>query len=306
MNRTPSWELNWASNSCPLYGNTINLPEGLILWRAYEPTTDPISSRPSQYSSKAAATVPNRTLGKYCTTRTLELLDIRFLTVLLQRLFETKIGVPCIPSEVMCIRAATLSLGLCSATHQIKLMKQFYSNDPENLSKTNQMEQQLNKNSFIEIPGVRIKEPIVEGITMFFLKTLLEDKYDGILSPPSSQEQSTIELILFDPKRSGIELIKDSPTNVSVRQLCEFTTGYRPRTTAEYPYTVSRIFTTEYPAIEVFNQRLIRKDPLTLRLIKQVEEVGRKWQWDRCIYTSIPPHPCVPMSIFQRNTLELN
>jgi hypothetical protein len=306
MYREPSWEFNWTSTSDPLYGNTIDLPEGLLLWRAYEPTTDPINSRPSQYSSKSAATVPTKSLGAFVTTRELHLLDIRFVSVLLQRLFETWVGRPCIPSDAMCIRAATISLGLSSATHQVRLMKQFYVNDPENLSKTDQMEQGFNKNSFIETPGIRIKEPTAEGITLFFLKALLQDRFDGLLSPPTSDDHSSIEIILFDPKQSGIDHVKGVPKTLSVRHLTEFTTGYRPRTTVEYPYTVSTIFTPEYPAIEQFNDRVRRKDPDALRLIKQAEEAGKKWHWQKSIYTSIPPHPCVPLSIFTRGNLELN
>jgi hypothetical protein len=312
MYHEPSWELDWSSYFNPYYNDTIILPEGLLLWRAYDTNMAPISSRPSQYSSKEVASsyasLPTKTLGAFFTRHRLRLLDIRFLTVLLQKLFEKKSGTPCIPSEALCIRAATISLGLCSATHQVKLMKQFYANDPENLSKTKQMEQTLKNNSFIETPGVRIKEPTVEGITMSFLKALFQHTYHGILSPPTNEDHSTIEIILFDPKNSGIEHVKEVPKNTSVRTMFDFTTGYRPLTTIDYAYTVSNIFITEYPTLEEFNERVTRRDAGTLRVIKQAEEVGWKWirNLNRDIYSSEPPHPCVPVSIFTRGTLELN
>jgi hypothetical protein len=308
----PSYELKWNSNFSPYYGDTIYLPEGLILWRAYEPTTEPILSRPSHYSSKATTSLPNRSQSAFFTTCHLSLFDIRFLTSILQRFFQNRIGISYNPSEVMCIRAATMSLGLCSATHQLKLLKQQYSNDPENLKKTNQMEHEIKKSSFIEEPGVRIKEPLLEGITMSFLKNLFEGSYDGIISPPTSDEHSSIEIILFDPKRAGIQAVKDFPTNVSMRDMFDFTSGYRQRTTCNYPYTISKIFTTNYPAIEEFNSLLEKNEDTAVELANLAEKVGQKWNsrrnsnWKECIHTLIPPSPSVPLSIFTSNSLELN
>ncbi len=312
MNHKPSWELDWSSYFNPYYGDTINLPEGLLLWRAYETNAPSICSRPAQYSSKEVASsyasLPNRTLGAFCTTRRLCLLDAQFLTVLLKKAFEKRIGEPHIPSEAMCIRAATITFGGCSATHQIKLMKHQYAEDPENLTKTTQMEQALNKKTFIEPPGVYIQEPVVNGITMSFLKGLFRFSYDGILIPATKEGHSTIEVVLFNPKDIGLEPVRTVPTELSKRRMYEFTSSYKSLTTGEALFQVSSVFSTpsSCPALEEFNTRLTARDPNALRLAKQAEEVGCRWCRKLGIYSSEPPHPCVPMSIFQRNTLELN
>jgi hypothetical protein len=309
----PEYELDWTTKFNPYYGDMIDLPKGLIFWRAYETNVPSIDSRPSQYSSKEVATsyasLPNRTLGAFCTTQSLRLLDARFLTVLLQKAFEARIDIPHIPSEAMCIRATTITFGLCSAAHQIKLMKHQYAEDPENLSRTIQMEQTLKKKSLIEPPGVYIQEPVVNGIAMTFLKGLFRFSYDGILIPLTNEDRSTIELVLFDPKGDGIAPVKTFTKELSKRRIHEFTSFKRPSTTGEATLQVSRLFSmpsSGCPTLEEFNTRLTNRDTNAHRLAKQAEEVGSRWCRKFVIYSSEPPHPCIPVSMFHIDRFELN
>lgn len=73
----------------PAYGSYINLPENTVLWRGYNVSHPAISDLPACYCDKETAKeykTDTHVLGSFATSRSLKLLDFRFLKVLLNDL----------------------------------------------------------------------------------------------------------------------------------------------------------------------------------------------------------------------------
>jgi hypothetical protein len=72
----------------PVFGITITIPSTTLLYRSYDTSYDPVSEYPSYFGSKETASgyleKPTRKLGVFETSRSLNLLDLRYFKVLLQ------------------------------------------------------------------------------------------------------------------------------------------------------------------------------------------------------------------------------
>jgi hypothetical protein len=235
MNKKVIYELDWNAPFDPLYGAPITIPENTIIWRGYDVNFPAISERYAYYSSYNVALgyakKNKRKMGCFITTRPLQILDIRFMNVLLSRLIHTND----VNKNIESFAAIMLSFGLCSLENQIKLLKLRYKG-VLNLNDANskiindgikKLEEYNNPDSIIEYQGVRIAETSNDGYTMTFLQELFKGYIDGFISPklftPFHDEKNSImspELILFDPMNSNIKQI-NYPTSTKIININE-------------------------------------------------------------------------------------
>lgn len=226
---TQYFELDWEVSFPPLYGSPIIIPENTILWRSYDKSYPAIGDRFAYYSSKQVAQGykqnNTRDLGHFISTRPLRLLDYRFMRVILTRLIHiNKIT----DKSLNYLASIMISFGICSLKHQIDLIKMRYNNLSKNSSEykhiqksIKEMEKYYKPTAIIEQTGVRIAETTNDTFTMGFLQELFKGYFDGFISPrmyspfhiEKKDSMMSPEIIIFNPKTSGIKELFIYPTN---------------------------------------------------------------------------------------------
>lgn len=315
-----NYEINWDDNFLPLYGSTIMIPAGAILWRGFDPTYPAISDRPAYYGSKrfaqGYADKYSVNAKPFITTRPLNLLDIRYMKVLLSQLFEdNKHNL----SDKDIIIATTISFGLCSLQHQINLFKERYaaiftSTNPayNNLKKGLSQLESIVKSTFYEQKGYRIAETTNDAIVMGFLKELFSSNYDGYISPnivtPFHIEKAHFvlnsELVLFNPINSGIKLLNSIPLKVN-----QATINYFILHSGQNYMTIdTRGIKTSYykgkgggivSVCDDYSNEYDKGNKDIIKLYKQGEKYGRIWR-DKPVklYNAVAPGSEVDPTIF--------
>jgi hypothetical protein len=291
-------ELDWEKPYYPLYGSTITIPEGTIIWRGYD-ISYPLGDRPTFYRSKMTAAgyanLDNRRLGSFKTTYPLRVVDIRYLKILLKDLF--KANKKASKDDIQMIKAATISYGLCSLRHQLRLVDDIYGKSKYSFDGFSNLERYytstlINGNeSFIEEDGVRIAETNIDAYTMGFIKTIFEDIFDGIISPRLAspfhvEKNNTIspELLIFNPQRSLIQVDKLPAKLLSIP-----INGIILRN--NYIYTTKHI-----SAPLSFYMRGGMRD--TDNLYNKGVEIGNKWKKKNGVIAIEPPTPYVKLDLF--------
>jgi hypothetical protein len=320
------YELDWNASFDPLYGAPITIPANTILWRGYDTNYPAISERYAYYSSQEIALgyakKSKRQLGCFITTRPLQILDIRFMTVLLSRLIHTND----VHKNVEPFASMMLSFGLCSLESQIKLLLFRYkgvidlNNDTSNMIKDGikKLEEYYDPASIIERPGVRIAEPTNDGYTMTFLQELFKDTIDGFISPslftPFYVEKGSTmspELILFNPKNSNIVQI-NYPVRNSIITINELIGKHHGHIVLENKKTgVKMKFfmfggskNMENDPIDLFNTLLEQDNNVAKEIYNRAKKEGRKWRETMVnIYKIETPTPTVPVSPFTESTI---
>jgi hypothetical protein len=222
-----SIELHWESPWPPLYGAPIIIPENTLLWRTYDTSYPAVGDRFAYYSSKQIAegySTDTRQLGLFTSSRPLRILDIRFMKTLLSRLIHTNIS----DKTINHFASIMISFGLCSLRHQIELIKMRYKKDELHIQKAlKALEEYYKPSSIIEQVGVRVAETTNDTYTMGFLQELFKGVFDGFISPrmysPFHMENTLMspELILFNPKESGITQLASYSPKITLLSLNE-------------------------------------------------------------------------------------
>jgi hypothetical protein len=222
-------ELDWEHTWPPLYGKPIIIPKNTILWRSYDTQFPAIGDRFAYYSSHSVASGykgSSRELGCFVTSREVNLIDYRFMRVLLSRLIHLNTS----EKAIEYLASIMLSFGLCSLGHQIELAKMRYV-IPQMKGAIKAMEQYHKRGQLIEQTGVRIAETTNDIFTMGFLQELFKGIFDGFISPrlfspfhvEKDKSMMSPEVILFNPKDSGIKEIsyphKSSISLLSINDL---------------------------------------------------------------------------------------
>jgi len=231
MNIEPYIELDWEHPFDPLYGSMIELPANVILWRGYDSAYPVISDRTAYYSSKDVASgyvkqTPTHKLGTFMTTRTLKILDYRFMRILLTRI----INMYRYDTYINDFAPLMISFGLCSLRHQIIVSKQYFKESMNSASNNvymgiRNMERVYNEKDILEQSGIRIAETTNDAITMVFLKELFRGYFDGFFSPRlvspfhvEKGEQMSPELILFSPVDTDIIQLDSYPQSINLQR----------------------------------------------------------------------------------------
>lgn len=319
-----SYHLDWEKNFLISYGTLIHLPEGCILWRGYETKQPAILSRPSYYGSydtaKEYAKMPNRKLGAFKTTTSLRLFDIRFLKAVLQQFFEENAEKQITGDDKHCILATTISFGLCSLSHQLKLMKYAYKGSIDTMQRIKDIEKSSKLTGIIESPGIRVGETYVDGTSIAFLKEILSGVADGFISPRlkspyHSEKNGTInpELILFNPEKAGLQQLSAIPPNLPtkcingiLRESHIITSIYRDQMQSSFYMSGGGKDEPYYPPIEQFNALLTKKDKRAIKDYTMATQTGKNWKYMiNTILTFHPPSPTVHNSIFTASSDEI-
>jgi hypothetical protein len=323
---TSVYEINWDDNFLPLYGTTITIPANTIVWRGFDPQFPAISDRPAYYGSQrfaqGYAEKYNTDAKPFITTRPLHLLDIRYMKILLSQLFEHN-HTSHADDVILC--ATSISFGLCSLQHQIKLFKYRYkkiyeTDDPSaNALKTgiNNLEALVDPAVIYEKPGVRIAETANDSIVMGFLKELFSKHYDGYISPnimtPFHIEKKNFilnsELVLFNPIMSGIKLLKAIPsTKLQITiNWCILQSGQSYRTidtrgmkTSYYGANITKKGGSINEVSVDYNNLIDKGDKSIIKLYNEGLKLGKKWSNKPIkLYSADAPGPTVNMSIFK-------
>jgi hypothetical protein len=320
-----TYEIDWENNIFfPLYGSAIIIPANTILWRGCDPQFPLISNRPAYYGSQSVsqgyADKYNTGALPFITTRPLELLDYRYMKVLLSQLFEH--NAPHTKSDEEIIKATTVSFGLCSLQHQVKLIKNRYKaiynskNAIYNSIKLGiqNLQSLIKPDSIYEQQGYRIAETTNDAIVMGFIKEIFNNKYDGFISPklstPFHIEKNNFlnsELILFEPIHSGIKLLNTLPRTVKKVKVDSFILQSRLSYTTidvrgmELSYynkkgggkTNSSDLCDDYNYLYDINNTHI------VNLYNTGLEIGKRWNRKSIkLRSAVAPVPCVDPSIF--------
>lgn len=228
-------QIDWERPFSTAYG-VVRIPANLIFYRGYDTSYPSVSAKPAYYSGKEIAKKyaekNKRILGIFTNTRELKLLDIRFMKALLKELFDKN------KSDNTSL-AVTLSFGLSSLYHQIRLAKIRYSKaDLPGLKAL----QASYKESLYEQPGVRIAETTNDAETMGFLSTIFNGFVDGFISPrlysPFHVEKGgtmSPELIIFRPESSFIQQLQRIPKEFTTTSFDEiFTSQFGKTVTMDF------------------------------------------------------------------------
>ena len=216
----------------PLFGSPILITDPVIFYRGYDSRYNPISNRITHFgtlsTAQSYATIsPQHTLGCFCTTRPLRLLDLRYIMILLRELFRTRSFNANEKMEAMA--RITLSYGICSFIDQLKIatillkdahgtkrMQQYYDKHIHNKT-WNAIPQTMNP---FTPEGIRIGETNNDALSLIALKQIFGSWIDGFIAPRMESvfhyEKGgyiTAELVIFDPTNAGIQQI---PINLDI------------------------------------------------------------------------------------------
>ena len=292
-------ELQIEDTFSPVFGDRIVIPPKTVIWRGYDPTYPPISTRPAYFSMKEIASgyaTPPFQMSAFYSQQPLNLLDIRFLQVILKQLFQNTPDKITIQDKntLLCVQT---SFGLCSLGHQLELMRQIYQSETQKMPGFLAMEYAYKSNKLVEQPGVRVGETNIDGFTMYFLQGLFESihsiRIDGFISPrlpsPFDYEKTpnsmSPEIILFNPLKSQIQELSPTTLPLNLPKLSIRSLLYKFNVIAfDYGHFTTSVHmqrgghtAIEEPGIESFNRMLNTKDKNGIRISKAGYTAGKKW-----------------------------
>lgn len=267
----------------PVYGSFIDLPSDCLLWRGYDTAYPPLSNRPVYFGDKRTAqeyakTSNTYTLGLFATTRSLKLVDIRFLKVLLTDLLYERTG--------NAVQKTTVAFGLCSFYHQLRLMQTIYADAIRKGDPGYEAMRRVYREGEIEQPGVRVARTSNDGWVMTFLGEVFDGVADGFISPElfTPYQRLHPEMIVFNPLKSGIVQLSTLPRTITNTSIAELIAD-------QYSSPVllrARDMETRYvgfggsgrgryiPPVEVFNDLLNRGDAEATKLQREAVKEGKK------------------------------
>lgn len=326
---TRYFEIDWEASWSPLYGRPITLYHNTILWRSYDKSYPAVGERFAYYSSKHVASGYKRNntreLGHFITTKPIKLMDYRFMRVLLSRL----IAINSHDKSLQQLVSILISFGLCSLGHQIELVKMRY----KDLNKASASYKVIEKSikamneyykpgTLIEQTGVRVAETTNDTFTMGFLQELFKDVFDGFISPRMyspfhiEKPNSTMspEIILFNPKASGIEEMIEYPRPyiVSTFKISDILSSTSdvividktkkksgdPDLDMKLEFFMGGGEEKEGHYLDVAEEMLNKNDSDLSKIYKYGRKIGSKWKKKNVLRITEAPVPCVPVNLF--------
>lgn len=211
-----------------ILGNAINIPDQTIFYKAYNKNYNPLTNRPSFFgtfqSSSEYLLLQNRELGKFKTIKPIKLLDIRYVKHIINEIIINRKNND--DDIIFGYKTLALSFGLCTLFQQIILYKERYIKSIKNDDKYKkiidfyeQNTKDKKKSLFlnpIELNGIRIGETNNDIESLYILKQIFENNFDGIISPNIGSPYFDNyyipnEIIIFNPKK----LLKKIKNNIS-------------------------------------------------------------------------------------------
>ena len=295
----------------PVYGRCIQLPRHTMLWRSYNTDYPSIAQRPMFYGTlkiaKGYETLPKYRLGLFTNEKALDLLDYRFLKVLLTDFFQKKISSSF--NDIKAMVYTNFAFGLTSLDNQIRIAERMYL-DPSKRAHIDALKHSLDKDSFIEKKGFRIAETNNDGVVMRLLQFILDGIADGFIAPRQlspyhieKEGQMHPEIIIFNPFKSRITQLESIPKSIHQESIYNIVTKY------SCFISIDKYVDTEFPPnpemsgggeqihpLEKFYTKVKLKNKQCLKLIRFATKVGKIWQDAGCIREYVAPHPKITIA----------
>lgn len=205
----------------PILGQSITIDQNIIIYRAYDIKYGAIQ-RPSFFGEHSIASryaKDGRKLSAFITKRPIKLLDIRYVSQIINQLIllrEDKNHIEMVHGYM----TLALSFGLISLQKQMELYKMRYRDTLKNdirFEKINayykQYQSSTEKFSWqnpIELQGIRIGETNNDTESTLLLKEIFGEFFDGIIfptmfSPYFDDNYIPNEILLFEPSKCVVE-----------------------------------------------------------------------------------------------------
>jgi hypothetical protein len=222
-----------------IIGQQIIIDKNILFFKSYSTKYgSPINDRPSYFGEIDNATKylkSGRKLGIFSTKRKIKLLDIRYISQIINDLillrknneFET---------IIKAYMTLALSYGLVSLYKQLNLYKMRYLTTLETDSKYkkiieyyNNYESKTEKELFqnpLELQGIRIGETNNDVDSTFILKEIFGDFFDGficptIFSPFFDDNYIPNEILLFNPLETviNIDILPSNSITININEI---------------------------------------------------------------------------------------
>lgn len=202
-----------------IIGNGIIIDENTLFFKSYSTKYEPlIINRPSFFGEIDNAMkylTSNKKLGIFSTNKKLKLLDIRYISQIINNLILLRENND-FDTIIKGYMTLALSFGLVSLYNQLNLYKMRYSTILKNDHRYKKMIEYYNNNENksvnnkelflnpIELQGIRIGEVNNDVESTFILKQIFENYFDGFISPNIQSpyfDENFIpnEILLFNP-----------------------------------------------------------------------------------------------------------
>jgi hypothetical protein len=323
MYRHPEAILQIDPSFPPLYGDVITIPANTYFYRGYSTQYPIISSRPAYFgdisTAQSYSTAPNTKLGAFKTIVDINVLDYRFMKVILKQLFEVITKDTNLTTEdTEIIRSVTMSFGLCSLENQIRLLNNYpleYLNHHDGFQK---LIDSFKGPSLIEKPGIRVGETTNDSVTMGFLQGLFQNRtIHGFISPrletvfhtEKSGGYLPAEMIVFNPKWCRIEQVPFPNSSLPVFSIYNLLIRNKPLVSIFIKDTVKTEFfmkggskESTLHILDDIDQNIKKKTKNIVNNYNKGLRVGQKWSRNNDTYIAyhLPPSPHIKVDIMNR------
>jgi hypothetical protein len=210
----------------PILGQPIILDKYTVFYRAYDKKYQNFE-RPAffgEYDTAFRYKTNDRTLSAFITKRKIKLLDIRYVSHIINQLIILRENNKMVDGY----KTLALSFGLVSLYEQLKLYKMRYRDilkDDKRYKKMieyyNHYESSQEKFSWqnpVELSGIRVGETNNDIESTIILKEIFRDYFDGIIfsktfSPYFEENYIPNEILLFEPEKCVFEGIPNGILN---------------------------------------------------------------------------------------------
>jgi len=201
----------------------VAVPVGAVFYRGVPRALPParvMRDAPMYISSFAGARNYGDMVYALQTTRHMRLVDLRKLKGLLQDIIQTRSNND--PATLDVVKSLVMSFGLCSYAAQVGLIGQYLQQNAASPAFREAQQGLENMMAFarqaesdvplfvnpVEPQGVRFGETTNDAFTMYVLKELFQDIFDGFIAPRvfspffnQTQNHMHEEIVVFQPRR---------------------------------------------------------------------------------------------------------
>lgn len=268
----------------------MTLPQESTWYRAYLPDITLLTDNPLFFGDIEVAFINtqqgNRHLGEFKCTRSLRVLDIRYVMSILPFMF-------CKDSpDTEMMKKITISLGLCSMEKQRQLLRELPEHEYPYLQESIRrmeafvsLDTKPNWANPIELRGVRISITDIDYQVMMWLKDLFGNVVDGIIAPalPTPfHEQSVMyeELILFEPNKV-LRFVQDRPiTDKLIYYLptSEFQQFLQPHD--KIVFDAKPIMYSRKPYVPLIKDEMGERMAVDAKYRREVDGIQKHWMKD--------------------------
>lgn len=262
----------------PLIGTTVYLPENTLF---YGPLG--VTDQATPYTSM-------KTANAFTNPQRLQLLDLRYIQLLLKELFSTRND----NAELEPMARVTIAYGLCSLQDQVKLIEAFLAGRQDAVKDI----QAYYRDVFQDVPwedrpltmnpftpdGIRFSDPANDALCGLFLKGVFGHLVDGYVAPRFHTVLGSInaEMVLFDPQKAGLQ---EWPALDLFDKFCKVTLKQCHMSHRQFRVAAKELYPIPYPTA----------DP---------QAKMERFAQNKPIYDPYAPHPTLPLRPWCQEEIE--